>query len=91
MSKTRDAILREAIRHFGPMNQRQKAIEELGELIVELARPLEREDRDAIAEEMADARIMLGQLEMLFENRDRVREIEWFKLTRLKERMNGNE
>ena len=83
MSKTRDAILREAIRHYGPMNQRQKAIEELGELIVELARPLDREDRG----EMADARIMLGQLEMLFENRDRVREIEWFKLTRLKERM----
>lgn len=83
MSKTKDAILREAITHYGPMNQRLKAVEELAELI----RALVRDDRENVAEEMADVRIMMGQLEMLYENRDRVRELEWMKLTRLKERM----
>ena len=83
MGRTEDAILKEAIRYFGPMAQKAKAIEELSELI----RALARDDRENIAEEMADVRIMLRQLEMLYENRDRVREIEWMKLVRLKERI----
>lgn len=83
MSRTKDTIFREAIAHFSPMAQKNKAIEELSELI----RALSRDDRENIAEEMADVRIMMGQLEIIYENRDRVREIEWVKLTRLKERM----
>lgn len=87
MSKTKNAILREAIGHYGPLAQRMKAIEELSELI----RALARDDRDNIAEEMADVRIVLGQLEMIYGNRDKVREVEWMKLARLKERMNADE
>ena len=87
MSKTKDAIYREAIAHYSPMAQKNKAIEELSELI----RALSRDDLDNVAEEMADVRIMLGQLEMIYGNRDRVREIEWMKLTRLKERISDGE
>ena len=87
MSRTTDAILHQAVAHYGPMHQRMKAIEELGELIMELARPIDREDRAAIVDEIADVRIMLSQLEIIFECRDDVRSREWLKLARLKERM----
>lgn len=90
MSKTKDAILRDAIKHYGPVPQIHKSIEELSELIRALSRTIDRmdtDDVDNVAEEMADVRIMLGQMEIIYGNRDRVREIEWLKLTRLKERM----
>lgn len=61
------------IAHFGYANQKKKAIEELGELSRALARDLQgMPDRDNIAEEMADVYIMLGQLELIYGNRDAV-------------------
>ena len=80
---TRERILREAIEHFGREAQRDKAVEEMAELI----RALVRDDADNIAEEMADVRIMLGQLEIIYGNRDAVRAEEMRKLRRLKARM----
>ena len=88
MTQEREAeILEGAISHFGSDHQINKAIEELGELTVELARHLNGADcTDAICEEMADAFIMLNQLELIFGD---VTEIEITKLERL-ERMIEN-
>lgn len=86
MTQEREAkILEGAIEKFGAEAQIIKAIEELGELSVELARDLnEIPGRlDALKEELADAFIMLNQLELIFGD---VTEIEVAKLERL-ERM----
>ena len=79
----RTSILTAAISHYGTGAQLLKAIEELGELIQALA----KSDRDNIAEEMADVRIMLDQLEIMFGNGAEVREWELKKLKRLDERV----
>lgn len=81
------AILEGAIAAFGGDTQIAKAIEELSELTTELARDLIGLERmDAIREKLADAFIMLNQLELIFGD---VTEIEIAKLERL-ERMIAN-
>ena len=82
----RTAILRAAIKYYGTGPQRDKAIEELSELIRALARC---DDSSNIAEEMADVRIMLDQLEIIFHNRDQVRKYELEKLKRLSDRIHA--
>ena len=84
VDKVRKMILRAAIRHYGRGNQRFKAVEELAELIRALARC---DDAENVAEEMADVRIMLDQLEIMFGNREDVRRIELEKLDRLNRRL----
>ena len=86
MDKVRNRILYAAIQKYGSGPQRDKAIEELSELIRALARC---DDRKNIAEEMADVRIMLAQLEIIFGNRDQVRQIEREKLKRLSDRLHA--
>lgn len=88
MNEIKKMILQAAIQKFGKGPQRDKAIEELSELIRALARC---DDRDNIAEEMADVRIMLDQLEMIFDNHDAVRQWEYRKLMRLNERVRAYE
>ena len=80
MDKTCEKICRAAVEKYGRGPQRDKAIEELSELIRALARA---DDPDNIAEEMADVRIMLDQLEIIFGNREGVRIWELRKLRRL--------
>ena len=75
----REQILCAAINHFGPGAQQIKAIEELSELIQALA----KSDRDNIAEEMADVRIMLEQLMMAFDLHLKVEDWEAKKVARL--------
>lgn len=88
MTQEREAaILEGAINKFGIDPQIVKAIEELGELIVELARHRNGQDNvEAVREELADAFVMLNQMELIFGD---VSEIEIAKLERL-ERMIGN-
>ena len=80
MDNVKRQILTGAIRHYGTGNQRFKAMEELSELIRALARC---DDADNIAEEMADVRIMLDQLEIMFGNHEAVKIWELRKLRRL--------
>lgn len=84
MNKVKNAILRGAIARFGVGNQIHKAIEEMSELIRALSR---MDSQENIAEEMADVRIMLAQLEIMFGNRAEVRAWELRKLQRLSERV----
>lgn len=61
------------IAHHGYQHQKEKAIEELGELSRALARDLQQVgDRANIAEEMADCYIMLAQLQLIYGNHDDV-------------------
>ena len=66
MTKQDIQIMRYSINCYGEKAQIAKAIEECGELIVELTRPESRRNISNIAEEVADVRIMLDQLEMIF-------------------------
>ena len=88
MTQEREAgILEGAITHYGSEAQILKAIEELGELTVELARHRNGLGSvEALREELADAFVMLNQLELIFGD---VTEIEIAKLERL-ERMIEN-
>ena len=88
MTQEREAaILEGAISHFGSDAQIVKAIEELGELTVELARHRNGlGSMAALREELADAFIMLNQMELIFGD---VTDIEVAKLERL-ERMIGH-
>ena len=85
MNNLRKRILLEAIEHYGIGHQLVKVIEELSELIQALA----KNDDDHVAEELADVRIMLDQLELILDNHDRVQEWEYEKLMRLDARVHA--
>lgn len=85
---TRDEILKNALQHYGANSQRIVAIEEMSELIKELCKVSRGEENAAhIAEEIADVRIMLDQMEILFDCRKQVEMIETGKLERLRKRL----
>lgn len=86
MDNVRKKILRTAIDRYGRGQQRDKAIEELSELIRALARA---DDAENVAEEMADVRIMLDQLELIFRNGQKVARYEVQKLRRLDARLHA--
>jgi len=88
MDNVREKILKAAIRKYGRGAQRDKAIEELSELIRALARC---DDAENVAEEMADVRIMLDQLEIIFGNGSKVAAWEVTKLRRLDQRVHAAE
>lgn len=78
-----------AINHWGPVHQKEKAVEELSELIVELMHDLDcRPCMRCLHEELADVIIMAEQLRIIYgaENVDG-----WIgrKLDRLEERINN--
>lgn len=71
MSADKELLL-DAIYHFGPTHQVEKAIEEMSELTKELIKHKHgAENFDEIAEEMGDVEITLEQLRMIFDN-DRI-------------------
>lgn len=81
-------ILKEAISRYGDDMQITVAIEELSELTKELCKYKRGEGKKLnIAEEMADVRIMLDQLEIIFDNSEDVQDWYKYKVNRLKSRM----
>ena len=86
-------ILRNAVDFYGSSMQELKAMEELGELIRAIARVkmCNVEEtytaRDNLAEEMADVEIMLEQLKIIYDNRDKIKIWRRIKLGRLRARM----
>ena len=64
----RNEILKSAIARYGKTAQMVVAMEEMAELTKELSKFLRgAHNEDAIAEEIADVRIMLEQLEIMFD------------------------
>lgn len=90
---------RQVILHYGKPHQITKSIEELNELSTALARYLggnhSEDTLDNIAEEIADVKIMLGQLQIIFDNCERVqaykREKRIRTIARIAREENGHE
>lgn len=82
--------LEAAITQYGPMLQTVVAIEEMSELTKELSKNIRGKDNvEAIAEEIADVRIMLAQLQIMFDCSDKVKGYEAAKIQRLRENLEG--
>ena len=83
-----EKTLEDAIRAFGGRAQLVVAVEELSELQKEICKYLRGFERRAeLCEEMADVRIMLDQLEVLFDCREEVEAERRKKLERLRARL----
>lgn len=93
MGRSDKVILHNAIDFYGSSVQELKAIEELSELIraIARARTCYVEERDTalenLAEEMADVEIMLEQLKIINNNRDKIKTWRSIKLGRLRARI----
>ena len=74
-----EVILRKAIDFYGSSVQELKAIEELGELVQAIARARTCDDEESynafvnLAEKMVDVEIMLEQLKIIQDNRDKIK------------------
>ena len=67
-----------------------KAVEELAELQKELCRfLLDDGNMEHITEEMADAKIMIEQMELILENKEAVKVVKKMKVQRLSERLDA--
>jgi NTP pyrophosphatase (non-canonical NTP hydrolase) len=83
-------ILERAICHYGTAPQIIKAIEELGELTTALSKWMNNyQSLKPIVDEIADVKIMLAQLEIIFDIDIQVHNRVNFKLKRLAKRLNG--
>lgn len=85
--KARKEIEANALLTYGKEMQIDVAIEEMSELIKALIKDRRLSDKkssDNVLEEMADVQIMLDQLKMIFGG---TKKIEWYKLNRLKRRI----
>ena len=100
MTDTIRALLQRAISYHGAQIQIFKTVEEMGELTQALAKLAGNPDApnpdynqmvDHVAEEVADVRIMLDQLCMIFDVEDRAVRWRWHKLQRLKDRLDQME
>lgn len=90
MNDLQKTTLVRAINHFGVEAQTEKALEEMGELITELSRRhSSRGDKEKIAEEVADALVMLEQLRIIYGG-ELVDGYVARKLERLEKKMNGD-
>lgn len=83
-------IYKSALNKWGKENQTRMMFEEMAELQKELCKEARGEDNtDAIAEEIADVKIMLEQMIILHNCKDMVEMQMKRKLQRLKERLEG--
>lgn len=81
-------LLMGALEKWGPEAQTRKLSEEMAELWGEICHAqLGRGEPDKLAEEIADVRIMLDQMAVLFGCEEKVNEMTDKKLERLAERM----
>lgn len=81
-------VLKQAINTYGEDMQLDVAVEELSELIKELCKYKRGIGSEMhIAEEMADVKIILEELEIIFGNKHRVNAWYDHKIDRLKDRL----
>ena len=84
----REEILKSAIERYGNTSQLIVAMEEMAELTKELSKFLRgAHNEDAIAEEIADVRIMLEQLEIMFDCAGAAAVYQAAKVERLRRRL----
>lgn len=77
-------VFNDAVYYFGKQHQRQKAIEELSELIKEVSKEQIGEGNiEHLAEEMADVEITMEQLKIMYDNAALVGQYREKKVSRL--------
>jgi hypothetical protein len=94
-----DKICKRVIKHYGVINQLNKACEEINELKNEIDVPSDKQNKQRIVDEIADVSIMVYQIILITENIIRDFDINEdgidtrvdFKLSRLERRMDGLE
>lgn len=80
----RERIYKKAIDTYGPFNQAVIAMEEMSELVKELSKNYRgKQNKEAIAEEVADVSIMLEQLSMIYNIKEEIEVWKRRKLDRL--------
>lgn len=85
-------LYRRAIETYGVRNQWAVAVEELSELQKEVCKMLRGDGNMAhLAEEIADAKIMIEQLILIFDVKEMVEECRRQKLDRLQRRLDDAE
>lgn len=85
---TRDEILKSAIDRYGNTSQLIVAMEEMAELTKELSKFFRgAHNQYAIAEEIADVRIMLEQLEIMFDCAGAAAAYQEAKVERMRKRL----
>lgn len=83
-------ILQQAINTYGDQAQEMMLLEEMSELQKEICKFWRgRDNRNQIAEEIADVEIMLEQMKMIFQCDDAVKLYRIQKLKRLERRLTG--
>ena len=89
----RAAVYKAAIEKYGEGAQVRKAIEEMGELIVELSRVAvpPRTTMDALVDEIADVTIMMEQLRVILGANESVQQRIDYKVRRLATRVGVTE
>lgn len=85
--KERNKVYSGAVSRWGQKSQLIVALEELSELQVEIAKHLngKREDGLGLIDELADARIMIEQIEQMYDLKDLVENRIYIKVNRLKD------
>lgn len=86
---TRDRFYKEVIDTYGVEHQIMMLFEEMAELQKEICKNFRgRENRDHIIEEMADVFIMMNQLQIIFDVKDKeLADVTEYKVLRLKKRL----
>ena len=86
---TRDRFYKEVIDTYGVENQIMMLFEEMAELQKEICKNFRgRENRDHIIEEMADVFIMMNQLQIIYDVKDKeLADVTEYKVSRLKKRL----
>ena len=94
VSEYRHMILKSAIKHYGAIEQQNKAIEEMAELTQAILKTRSGNDvLDHVIEEIADVEIMLEQLKMIYANdigdsfSERLEQVKQMKVRRLFSRL----
>jgi len=83
---SKDEVLQMAIKRWGPALQVNQAVQECAELIHELTDALRGQaNLETMSEEIADVEIMVAQLKMIYNNKEKIKAYKVAKLQRLAE------
>lgn len=90
MTAYQNSVCNRAVYTYGKTTQLIMAMEEMSELIQALSKDIRgKTDIENIAEEIADVEIMLAQLKIIFDCKDKVNSKRCRKISRLEERLNS--
>lgn len=92
MTAYQKSVCNRAVNTYGKTPQLIMAMEEMAELIQTLSKDIRgKTDIENISEEIADVEIMIEQLKIIYDCKDKVNDKRCRKISRLEERLNNYE